>query len=107
MASVTLTIGGRPHQITCRDGEEARVRQLGEMIDQRWLGAQRAAGGSNGERAMLFVALMLADDLDEMRAGPVERVPTEGASVSEGALTRLAERLEALAATLEQSATNA
>lgn len=102
MASVTLMIGGRPHQITCRDGEETRVRQLGEMIDQRWLGAQRAAGGSNGERAMLFVALMLADDLDETRARPAE-----GASVSEGALIRLAERLEALAATLEQSATNA
>lgn len=102
MATVTLTIGGRPHQIICRDGEEARVRQLGEMIDQRWPGAQRAAGGSNGERAMLFVALMLADDLDETRARPAE-----GASVGEGALVRLAERLEALAATLEQSATNA
>lgn len=98
MATVTLTIGGRPHQIACRDGEEPRVRQLGDMIDQRWASAERAAGGLSAERAMLFVALMLADDLDEALARP-----PQGAAVSEGALVRIADRLEALAAALEQS----
>ena len=52
----------------------------------------------NIERAMLFVALMLADDLDEALVRPVE-----GAAVSEAALGRIADRLEGLAATLEQS----
>ena len=98
MATVTLSIGGRPHQIACRAGEEPRVRQLGDMIDQRWATANRAAGGLSAERALLFVALMLADDLDEALVRP-----PEGAAVSEGSLLHIADRLEALATALEQS----
>ena len=103
MAAVTLSIGGRSHVIACRDGEEARVELLGRMIEERWDTAARAAGStSGGERAMLFVALMLADDLDES----ANRAP-EGAAVSEPALARIADRLEALALALEQSPASA
>ncbi|HEU0066743.1 MAG TPA: cell division protein ZapA [Sphingomonas sp.] len=99
MAEVTLSIGGRPHTVACRDGEEARVRSLGQMLDSRWGPAARVAG-TNTERAMLFVALMLADDLDE-----AERRPPEGSTVSEAALARIADRLESLAGALEQTPT--
>jgi cell division protein ZapA len=98
MAEVILQVGGRPHLVGCRDGEEARVQQLGAMLDERWDVAQRAAAGMGGERAMLFVALMLADDLDD--AG---KRPPEGAAVSGPALLRIAERLESLADALEHS----
>lgn len=102
MADVGITIGGRVHMIACRDGEEARVRLLGEMIDERWPTAQRAAGILGGERAMLFVALMLADDLDEAQSRP-----PAGAAVSEQTLARIAERLEGLADALEQTPASA
>ena len=98
MADVTITVGGRPHLVACRDGEEARVRQLGAMLDERWPVAQRAAASMGGERAMLFVALMLADDLDEATMRP-----PEGAAVSEPALIQIAEQLESLADALEHS----
>ena len=102
MAEVTLQIGGRSHVIACRDGEEARVRMLGGMLAERWQTAARASGGIGGERAMLFVALMLADDLDEVLARPAE-----DGSVSEAALAKVAERLETLADALEQTPTSA
>ena len=98
MANVTLTIGTRPFTVACRDGEEARLQQLGRMLDERWPTALRAAANIPGERAMLFVALMLADDLDE-----AAHRPPEGSAVSEIALTRIADRLDALAQALEQS----
>jgi cell division protein ZapA len=97
MANVTLTIGTRPFTVACRDGEEARLHQLGRMLDERWPTALRAAANIPGERAMLFVALMLADDLDE-----IQHRPPEGAAVSEPALARIADRLEALANALER-----
>lgn len=97
MAEVALSIGGRPHRIACRDGEEARLRMLGQMVDERYVSATRVSGG-NPERAMLLAALMLADDLDE-----VERRPPPGAAVTEDALARIADRLESLAAALEQT----
>ena len=97
MAQVTLSIGGRPLSVACRDGEEPRVQHLGRMLDQRWAMALRAAGGVNTERAMFFLALMLADDLDE-----AENRPAQDGGVSEAAITRIAERLEQLADALEQ-----
>jgi cell division protein ZapA len=94
MPDVTLTIGDRRHTVACRDGEEPQLRKLGEMLDKHWSTAARASGGLNGERTMLFVALMLADQLDE-----VVRRPPEGAGAA--LLDKVAERLESLAATLE------
>ncbi|WP_294236301.1 cell division protein ZapA [uncultured Sphingomonas sp.] len=96
MAEVTIMVGDRPHRVACQDGGEARVRMLGQMLDQRWPAALRASGGHNGERALLFVALLLADALEE-----AERRPPAGAAVSEAALARIAEQLEALADALE------
>lgn len=97
MATVTLNIGGRAHQVVTRDGEESRLELLARMLDERWPAASRASGG-NPERAMLFVALMLADSLDE-----AEQRPPVGAALSEAALTRIADRLESLADALENA----
>jgi len=99
MADVTLTIGDRRHTVACRDGEEDQLRRLGAMLDQHWATAQRAAGGLGGERAMLFVALMLADALNEAEKRPAGAADAAFAS-------QIAEKLEALAATLEKSAAN-
>lgn len=101
MAQVTLSFGGRGHIVGCREGEEARVRQLGAMIEERWAGAARAGGGSV-ERGLLFVALMLADELDE-----AENRPLPDNLVSEDALHGIADRLEKLASTLEQTPSSA
>ena len=94
MADVTLTIGDRRHTVAWRDGEEAQLRKLGELLDKHWSTAARASGGLNGERTMLFVALMLADELDE-----AQRRPPEGAGAA--MLEQVADRLERLAAVLE------
>ncbi len=96
-----LPIGGRSHAVGCRDGEEERLLALGRMLDERWPIAQRAAGMNNGERAMLFVALMLADEFDEALTKPA------GGGVTEAGLARIADRLERLAEALEQPARNA
>ncbi|HEX8553492.1 MAG TPA: cell division protein ZapA [Sphingomonas sp.] len=101
MAQVTLTIGGRQHAVGCRDGEEDRLRLLGKLIEARWPTALRAAGNQPGERAMLIVALMLADALDEAEHRPVATSPIP--SVDDAALARIADRLEGLADALERT----
>jgi cell division protein ZapA len=97
MADVTLTIAGRPYSVACRDGEEPHLRRLGQLIDQHSETAARASGGLNSERTLLFIALILADQLDE-----AERNPSTG--VSPLLLERIADRLEAVAAALEDDA---
>lgn len=95
MGQVTLTIAGRAHVIACRDGEELHLERLGAVLERHVETAVRASGGLSGERTMLFLALILADQLDE-----AERNPPAG--VSPVLLDNLADRLEAVAAALEQ-----
>jgi cell division protein ZapA len=95
MAEVTLNIGGRNHLVACKDGEEDQLRALGGRLDGYARAAGRAAGSAGGERTMLFIALMLADDLVEAERNP-------GGGVSEAVLVRIAEKLESLAAALEK-----
>ncbi len=99
MGQITLTLAGRAHSLACRDGEELHLERLGALINRHAETAQRAAGGS-AERTLLFLSLLLADQLDE-----AERNPPGG--VSPVLLENLADRLEAVAATLEDQGTNA
>lgn len=94
MGQITLTVAGRSHTIACRDGEEVHLERLGLMLNKHAETALSASGGLSGERTMLFIALILADLLDE-----AERNPPGG--VSPVLLDTLAARLESVAAALE------
>ncbi len=102
MAEVTLYIGGRSHVVSCRDGEEAQLEALGRRLEIHAGTAQRVAGAQGGERTMLFIALMLAGELAEAERA----LPTDG-GVSPIVLSRIADRLESLAETLEQTTPSA
>ena len=95
MADVTLAIAGRTHVIQCRAGEEAHLEALGATLAEHGETALRASGGLSGERTMLFIALMLADQIEEARQRPP-------GGISPLLLDRLADRLEAVAAALEE-----
>lgn len=103
MADVRLSIAGREYIVTCQDGEEARLQSLGAMVDDK---AREAggAGGLNESRTLLFSALLLADKLhDGGGAVPVSSSATSDPALDEAATTleKLADRLESLAAKLE------
>jgi cell division protein ZapA len=100
MAQVTLRVGGRAHVVACADGGEAQLEAIGRRLDAHAATAARAAGAAGGERMMLYIALMLADELSE-----AERAP--GGGVSSIVLDRIADTLERVADTLENSAPNA
>jgi cell division protein ZapA len=100
MAEVTLSIAGRAYSVSCRDGEEPHLQRLGEKLDRHAATALHASGGINSERTLLYIALILADELDE-----AERNPSSG--VSPVLLDNIADRLEAVAAALEEDTASA
>lgn len=105
MAEVILTIGNREHRIPCKDGTEDAFRRIATKIDSRWADAVRASGGKSDERSMLYVALMLADALDEAEQRSAIAAPapivTPPITADSPNLDKLAARLEAIAAALE------
>ena len=98
MGQITLSIAGRNHQVGCRDGEEPKLRALGAMLERHAPAAQHASGGSP-ERTLLYIALILADQLSEREA--------PAADGTGELLDRIAERLEAVASALEEPAPDA
>jgi len=95
MSNVTLTIGGRFYTVACAEGEEAHIESLGRTIDGK-LHDLPNLGGQSEARTLLFAALLLADELHELRSG--------GGSATAQPDPRAAEALESLAGSLESLA---
>lgn len=98
MAQVVLLVGGRRYELACRDGEEARLRDLAAMVDAKAGEAARAVGSGNEARQLLLAALLLADDVTELRGGAI----AGDAAVAADAIETLALRLEELASRIER-----
>ena len=102
MSNVNLTIGGRFYKVACAEGEEAHIETLGRTIDSK-LHDLPNLGGQSEARTLLFAALLLADELHELRAGGGS-APAKSDPRAAEALESLAERLESLAEHLESAA---
>ncbi|GAM06383.1 MAG: cell division protein ZapA [Pseudomonadota bacterium] len=106
MNNVELVIGGRDFLVGCGPGEEEHVRALGKVIADK-VDAANARGLSEA-RMLLFAALLLADENDELKrsAGtatpaPADTEPPAPDPEETARLTRIAEKMEKLADLLE------
>ncbi|HEV2302403.1 MAG TPA: cell division protein ZapA [Stellaceae bacterium] len=111
MATVAVTINGRPFTLACDDGEEARIRRLAQYVDRK-VGEFVGRVGQIGEaRLILLAALVIADELAEASArlaapaddGVGKGENGEAAGRAADSLLGLAQRLEAIAARLESA----
>ena len=73
MAQVTITINSREYAVACEDGQELRIIQLANILDEK---AKMLTGGSqqiNESMLLAMVGLVLADELSELKKGaPVQ-----------------------------------
>ena len=112
MGQVTVRVNGYTHTIGCKDGEERHVLDLVSQIEEK-VRMIRALGGQFSEsRMLLHVALLLADEVGDLR-GELGRArtgqpapapapaPAADPALAER-LARIAERIEGLAQTLDR-----
>ena len=109
MANIEIEIAGRRYDVACRDGEEDHLRSVAALVDGRARDAAAAVGGLTETRQLLFAALLVADDLKEVRAGAgiPDPAPLPPDPAVAQALERLAARMENLADTLERGPSDA
>lgn len=107
MGQVNLTINSRPFTVTCDDGEEARIRRLGQYVDAKVAEFVGNIGQVGEARLLLLAALVIADELaDANEALRLERSGTRQANETAAAassINGIAQRVEAIAARLETS----
>ncbi len=107
MADVDIRINDRPYRVGCAEGQEDRVRELAELYSAHVEAVSRDVGNVGEVRLLLLGALLLADEVMELRTelavahSATSRISTGTYEVerrASEAITRAAERLEKLAA---------
>ncbi len=107
MADVRLMIADREYIVTCKDGEEDRLKTLGSLVDCKAREAAGSTRGLNESRQLLFASLLLADELHDTVSATAthENGSTQSSdnfNQMADAVERLAERLETLVQDLEK-----
>jgi cell division protein ZapA len=106
MANIDVEVAGRRYNVSCRDGDEDHLRSVAAEVDRRARDAAAALGGLTETRQLLYAALLIADDIREVRAGHgiPDPAPLPPDPAVAQALERLASRVESLADSLERIA---
>ena len=113
MPEIAITVNGRNYRVTCGEGEEARLQALARDFDARVQTLVRAVGQAGEAQLLLVTGLMLADQLDEvraelerLRAAPPPEAPARDDSAERQAaalIDGLTKRIEAIAEQLERA----
>tara|TARA_B100001123_G_scaffold443170_1_gene588579 strand:+ start:987 stop:1328 length:342 start_codon:yes stop_codon:yes gene_type:complete len=67
VARVEITINHRKYPVVCDDGQESRVQELANFVDNRAQQISNAAPGSSDAIVMALTTLMVADELFEQK----------------------------------------
>jgi cell division protein ZapA len=106
MAQVTLRINGYAYTIGCKDGEEKHLESMGAEVNRRIEGVRAAAGPSGEARMLVMAALLMADDIFDMRnklqAAEADTAAPKGDPTLGHRLNLMAQRAEEIAASLEE-----
>ena len=66
MAEVDITINGRSYRISCKDGEEERIKSLATLINNQVQKLSEKIGQLGEARMILLASLVLLDKSDEV-----------------------------------------
>ncbi len=102
MAQVTLTVSGQSYDVACEDGQEGRLRKLAAYIDDKMSVLSGDLGRVADSRLFLLTALVLADELFEIR-DKAAKDDSRGEKKLAHALDGVARRIEDIAVRLEAS----
>jgi cell division protein ZapA len=67
MGQINVMVAGRPYSLSCRDGEEARLARLCELVHAKAQDLHQSLGQMSEARTLLMSAILLADELSDMR----------------------------------------
>ena len=110
MAQVTVKVNGYTYTVGCEDGQEAHLQAMAAQVDSR-VDSIKALGGNSGEsRLLLLVALLMADEVHDLRSeaqalrATVARQGRAAGTAGEAVDAELGKRLGQLASRAEEIA---
>lgn len=103
MATVNVTVNGHAYVVGCEDGQEPHVEALARDFDARVQDVASQVGKVTELRLFLMAALVLADELGDVRTRLRELQERGGSAQPDVAVTdpRAVQAIEAAAARIE------
>jgi cell division protein ZapA len=111
MGQVNIRVNGYSHTIGCKDGEEQHVQDLIGQIEEKCRVIRSMGGQFSESRMLLHVALLFADEANDLRID-LARLRSQGGAAPAAAptadprladrLSRIAERIEGIASAIEK-----
>jgi cell division protein ZapA len=107
MAQVTVDVNGKPYTVGCEDGQEAHLTELAYNFDLQVREVCQEVGQLGETRLFLMSALLMADELSDVRLrlahahADLARLQAEAARAearAAAAVEAAAKRIESLAA---------
>lgn len=116
MGEVSLDINGKTYGIVCDDGQEDRVAEVGQYVNQRARDIAAAGAAANDTHLLALTSLLLADEIKELQdsngvpvqqqsvavANEPQRVSEEDERLIVEAIDHLAGRIETVAGKLQK-----
>lgn len=106
MAQVIISINGREYPIACENGQEARIMQLAQILEQKAETLKDFNGKISENMFLAMIGILVADDLFEARKNmstPAAFVPTDNKNDEDAAarIEALNKRIKAVAKLIE------
>lgn len=67
MSEVTISINGRGYALSCDDGQEERLKELGRYVNSRLNDIAHAGAADNESHLFVLTALVLADEIFDLK----------------------------------------
>ena len=77
MAQVTITINSREYAIACEDGQEFRIIQLANMLEQKAKALTENTGRINENMLLAMIGILLADEITELKKNATSNTNSE------------------------------
>lgn len=111
MAQTTIRINGYAYAVGCEDGQEQRLEAMAAEVDRRIENIKTATGPAGEARLLVLAALMMADELHDLKTdvGEMRKALAKAGQEAPATdprlgrrLVKLAKRAEDIASGLEQ-----
>ncbi len=111
MAEVNIVINGRTYNISCDEGQQQRVLDLGHYVDQKMKDIACSGAATNENHLLVLTSLILADEVYDLLNNPDSKAtatntaqtsasPDQSEAVIAGAIDQLASRIDHIATRL-------
>ncbi len=100
MGQISVIVNEQTYTLGCRDGEEDRLRALGEGVSEKVEEVIKITGQVGEAHLLLMAAILISDEFGEYKNGPEDKTKDDPTKRLIKAMDGASKKIEKIAASL-------